>query len=65
MRNTLVNPLEHLERGFKEHLKAPSPIYDHFNITGYNVIMENFSIVGEGRPEPLQMDERSIIHKGK
>ena len=31
---------------FKEHLKAPSPIYDHSNITGHNVTMENFSIVG-------------------
>ena len=31
---------------FKEHLKAPSPIYDHSNINGHNVTMENFSIVG-------------------
>ena len=31
---------------YKEHLKAPSPIYDHSNITGHNVTMENFSIVG-------------------
>ena len=31
---------------FKEHLKAPSPIYNHFNITGHNVTIENFSIVG-------------------
>ena len=30
---------------FKEYLKAPFPIYDHFNITGHNVTMENFSIV--------------------
>ena len=29
---------------FKEHHKAPSPIYDHSNITGHNVTMENFSI---------------------
>ena len=46
MRNILENPLEHLEERFKEHLKAPCPIYDHFNITGHNVTMENFSIVG-------------------
>ena len=32
---------------FKEHLKAPSPIYDHFNITGHNVTIDNFSIVGK------------------
>ena len=31
---------------FREHLKAPSPIYDHFNITGHNTTIENFSIVG-------------------
>ena len=31
---------------FKEHLKAPSPIFDHYNITDHNVPIENFSIVG-------------------
>ena len=31
---------------YKEHLKAPSPIYDHHNITGHETSMENFSIVG-------------------
>ena len=31
---------------FKEHLKAPSPIFDHYNITGHSVTIENFSIVG-------------------
>ena len=31
---------------FKEHLKAPSPIYDHHNITGHDTTNENFSIVG-------------------
>ena len=31
---------------FKEHLKAPSPIFDHFNTTGHQVSIENFSIVG-------------------
>ena len=25
---------------FKEHLKAPSPIYDHFNTTGHHVTLE-------------------------
>ena len=30
---------------FKEHLKAPSSIIDHYNITGHNVTIENFSIV--------------------
>ena len=31
---------------FKEHLKPPSPIYDHDNITGHNVTIKNFNIVG-------------------
>ena len=31
---------------FREHLKATFPIYDHFNITGHNTTIENFSIVG-------------------
>ena len=31
---------------FKEHLKAPSPIHDHSNITGHTTSLENFSIVG-------------------
>ena len=31
---------------YKEHLKAPSLIYDHHNITGHETSIENFSIVG-------------------
>ena len=31
---------------FREHLKPPSPIYDHSNITGHNVTINNFNIVG-------------------
>ena len=34
------------EERFKEHQKAPSPIYDHSNITGHQVTIENFNIVG-------------------
>ena len=30
----------------KEHLKHPSPIYDHFNTTGHTTTLENFSLVG-------------------
>ena len=33
---------------FKEHQKAPSPIFDHFNTTGHNISFENFNIVGSG-----------------
>ena len=31
---------------FKEHLKAPSPIFDHYNTTGHKVSLDNFSIMG-------------------
>ena len=30
---------------FKEHQKAPSPIYDHYNITGHEIGIENINIV--------------------
>ena len=33
---------------YKEHLKVPSPIYDHCNITGNTTSLKNFSIVGRG-----------------
>ena len=33
-------------RQFREHLKPQSPIFDHFNITGHNVTINNFNIVG-------------------
>ena len=31
---------------FKEHQKAPSLIFDHFNTTGHSISHENFNIVG-------------------
>ena len=31
---------------FKEHQKAPFPIFDHTNTSGHNINIENFSIVG-------------------
>ena len=31
---------------FKEHLKTPSPIHDHCVISGHNVTIDNFEIVG-------------------
>ena len=31
---------------FKEHMKAPSPICDHYNTTGHDISIDNFSIVG-------------------
>ena len=31
---------------FKEHQKAPSPIFDHSNTTVHSISVDNFSIVG-------------------
>ena len=31
---------------FREHMRAPSPIIDHHNITRHEVSLNNFSIVG-------------------
>ena len=31
---------------FKEHQKAPSPIFDYCNISGHNININNFTIVG-------------------
>ena len=31
---------------FREHMRAPSPIKDHQNITHHEVSLDNFSIVG-------------------
>ena len=50
---------------FKEHLKAPSPIYDHHNITGHDTTTENFSTVGEGGPKPHQSHKRTYLHQGE
>ena len=32
---------------FKEHQKAPSPIFDHYTTTGHNIKLENFGIVAK------------------
>ena len=31
---------------YKEHLKAPSPIFEHQNNTSHTISMENFKIIG-------------------
>ena len=33
------------EDRYKEHLRAPSPIYDHANNTDHSILLDNFSIV--------------------
>ena len=31
---------------YKEHIEAPSPIHDHHHITGHDISVNNFTIVG-------------------
>ena len=45
----------------KEHLKAPSPIYDHSNITGHTTTLENFSIVGREEQNPSRLIKESMF----
>ena len=33
------------EERYKEHLKAPSPIFEHQNITGHTTTVENIKII--------------------
>ena len=50
---------------FKEHLKCPSPIYDHSTITGHDTTIDNFQCSGERGSQPPEADQRSYIHKGQ
>ena len=35
------------EERYREHLKAPSPICEHINVTGHTTSVENFKIIGK------------------
>ena len=50
---------------FKEHQKAPSPIFDHCNTTGHNININNFTIVGREDQNTNKSNQRSSIHKGQ
>ena len=45
----------------KEHLKAPSPIYDHSNITGHTADINNFSIVGREEQNLSRLIKESMF----
>ena len=48
------------EERFREHHKAPSPIYDYFNITGHSTTIGNFSIVGREDQTLIRTIKQSI-----
>ena len=45
---------------FKEHLKSPSTIYDHFNTTCHTTKLENLSIVGRGDQNLIRLMKEAI-----
>ena len=47
----------------KEHQKPPSPIFDHCNISGHNININNFTIVGREDQNLTRAIKRSSIHK--
>ena len=46
---------------FKEHLKCPSPIYDHSNNTGHSITLDNFSIVGREEHNLMRLIKEAIF----
>ena len=48
---------------FKEHLKAPSPIYDHSKTTGHTATLENFSIVGREDQNLIRLIKESMYRR--
>ena len=45
---------------FKEHQKAPSPIYDHYNITGHKISLDNYSIVGREDQNLMRTNKEAL-----
>ena len=46
---------------FKEHHKAPSPLYDHSNTTGHTTNINNFSIVGREEQNLSRLIKESMF----
>ena len=47
---------------YKEHLKAPSPIFLHQNSSGHQTTLNNFKIIGKRRKQPGQNHQRIHVH---
>ena len=46
---------------FKEHLKAPSPIFDHSNISGHSTTINNFTVVGREEQNLSRLIKESMF----
>ena len=53
------------EERYKEHLKAPSPLFEHQNITGHTTSVENFKIIRKEMSKYGQGHKRSNIHQSQ
>ena len=47
---------------YKEHLKAPSPIFLHQNSSGHATTLDNFKIIAREEKQPGQDNQRIYIH---
>ena len=45
---------------FREHLKAPFPIFDHHKTTGHQVSIEDLSIVGRGEQNLMRAIKEAL-----
>ena len=45
---------------YREHLKTPSPVYDHRNITGHATTLDNLSIVGREDHNLMRLIKEAI-----
>ena len=50
------------EERYKEHLKAPSPIFEHDSTTGHKTSMDNFKIIDRGGHGISRTHQRSHLH---
>ena len=48
------------EERLKEHLKAPSPIYDHHKISGHDVTIDNLTILGREDQNLLRIIKEAL-----
>ena len=46
---------------FKDHSKTPSPNHDHYNITGHDISIDNFSIAGRGDQNMAKSIKEAIL----
>ena len=52
------------EDRFKEHLKAPSLIHNHINISGHSVTIDNFSILGREDQNLTRLIKEALYIRG-